>query len=74
MLVFLIHPCWYSGVAATSGETVQAVQSELKNILVYYLGDEDSEQYPSEIGVRNISDLKEQLSEVCGIKNKDSRT
>jgi len=59
--------------AGTSGVIDQSVQSELKTLLVYYLNDEDSEQYPTEVQVMNISDLKEQLAEVCGIKNKDSK-
>ena len=83
LLVFINYPYWLLGGAATSGAATsgaatsgvidQSVQSELKTLLVYYLNDEDSEQYPTEVQVMNISDLKEQLAEVCGIKNKDSK-
>ena len=52
---------------------VQDEQSALKTLIVFYKFEDDSEQFPSEFQVRNISELKTQLSELCGIQNSNSK-
>ena len=46
---------------------------EQKKLVVYYNDEEDSEQLPSEVNVRNISDLKEKLLELTGVKNMNGK-
>ena len=64
--------------AAEPGTSLEVVQPQLvaeKRIQVYYMPEEqvDSEEFPTQICVRNISELKEQLGEVCGIKDLNKR-
>ena len=67
LFFYLFSVASVTAAVETPPMLLQTEQSLLKTIIVYYENEDDSEQFPSELKVKTIRDLKDQLLELCGI-------